>query len=210
MVWRTRLIPRTGCLRRYRPVGHGANGTGCCRKANPAAKIARFREEGRERFLTSGELSRLGDALVQCEARLGPHASGAIRLLCLTGARLNEVLALRWQEVDFERGLALLPDSKTGRKIVQLSAPALAVLDSLPRLDSCHYVIAGMARAAGRLAAPLGVREGSSGARRRPPARFASQLREHWRRGVAWPSDDRKASRAYASRHHASLRASRR
>jgi integrase len=113
--------------------------------ANPAAKISRFREEGRERFLTSNELSRLGDALAQCETRFGPYASGAIRLLCLTGARLNEVLALRWQEVDFERGLALLPDSKTGRKIVQLSAPALAVLDSLPRLDGCLYVIAGMA-----------------------------------------------------------------
>ena len=64
------------------------------------------------------------------------YASGAIRLLCLTGARLNEV--------DFERGLALLPDSKTGRKIVHLSAPALAVLASLPRLAGCHYAIAGM------------------------------------------------------------------
>jgi integrase len=112
--------------------------------ANPAAKIVRFREEGRERFLSSAELARLGGALAQSETRFGPFASGAIRLLCLTGARLNEVLALRWQEVDFERGLALLPDSKTGRKIVQLSAPALAVLDSLPRLAGCHYVIAGM------------------------------------------------------------------
>lgn len=68
-------------------------------------------------------------------------------MLCLTGARLNEVLALRWQEVDFERGLALLPDSKTGRKIVQLSAPALAVVDSLPRLAG--------GRTAGRLTASL-------------------------------------------------------
>jgi integrase len=89
-------------------------------------------------------LSRLGDALAQCETRFGPYASGAIRLLCLTGARLNEVLALRWQEVDFERGIALLPDSKTGRKTVLLSAPALAVLAGLPRLAGCPYVIAGM------------------------------------------------------------------
>jgi integrase len=113
-------------------------------QANPAAKISRFREEGRERFLSSDELARPGDALAQCETRFGPYASGAIRLLCLTGARLNEVLALRWQEVDFERGLALLPDSKTGRKIVRLSAPALAVLANLPRLSGCPYVIAGM------------------------------------------------------------------
>jgi integrase len=127
--------------------------------ANPTAKIVRFREQGRERFLSNGELARLGDALAQCETRFGPHASGAIRLLCLTGARLNEVLALRWQEVDFERGLALLPDSKTGRKIVQLSAPALAVLAGLPRLAGCPYVIAGMGRPPGGLAAPMGRRD---------------------------------------------------
>jgi len=29
--------------------------------ANPAAKISRFREEGRERFLSTGERARLGD-----------------------------------------------------------------------------------------------------------------------------------------------------
>jgi integrase len=113
-------------------------------QTNPATKIVRFREKGRERFLSSDELARLGDALAQCETRFGPYASGAIRLLCLTGARLNEVLGLRWQEVDFERGLALLPDSKAGRKIVHLSAPALAALASLPRLAGCHYAIAGM------------------------------------------------------------------
>jgi integrase len=131
--------------------------------ANPAAKIARFREEGRERFLSSAELARLGDALAQCETRFGPYASGAIRLLCLTGARLNEILALRWQEVDFERGLALLPDSKTGRKIVQLSAPALAVLDSIPRLEGCPYVIAGMAGRRADLQRPWALVKESAG-----------------------------------------------
>jgi integrase len=145
--WRTRLISRTGCLRRSPLAGRGANAMGTCRKGRqipPRRFRDSARKEGRERFLSSDELARLGDALAQCETRFGPYASGAIRLLCLTGARLNEVLALRWQEVDFERGLALLPDSKTGRKIVQLSAPALAVLANLPRLSGCPYVIAGM------------------------------------------------------------------
>jgi integrase len=100
------------------------------------------RKEGNG-FLSTGELARLGGALAQCETRFGPYVSAAIRLLCLTGARVNEILALRWQEVDFERGLAVLPDSKTGRKILQLSAPALAVLAKLPRLSGCPYVIIG-------------------------------------------------------------------
>jgi integrase len=43
--------------------------------------------------------------------------------------------------VDFERGMLFLRDSKTGRKPVILNAPALSVLESLPRVGA--FVIAG-------------------------------------------------------------------
>ena len=72
---------------------------------------------------------------------LGPHPVAAIRLLLLTGCRLREVLHLRWEHIDWERGLALLPDSKVGRRYVVLNAPALAVLNGLPRLT--EFVIPG-------------------------------------------------------------------
>jgi integrase len=62
--------------------------------------------------------------------------------LILTGARLREILKLEWQHVDVERGLLLLPDSKTGAKSIILNAPALAVLAGLERAGS--YVIAGL------------------------------------------------------------------
>jgi integrase len=110
---------------------------------NPAARIERFREEGRERFLSSEELSRLGDAIRECEPRLGPHAAAAIRLLAVTGMRLGEVLSLRWREVDSERGVLFLPDSKTGRKTVYLGAPSLAIFATLPRLEDCPFVFPG-------------------------------------------------------------------
>jgi integrase len=74
---------------------------------------------------------------------LSPHAVAAIRLLLFTGCRLREILHLRWTEVDFERGLLSLPDSKTGKKSVILNAPALAVLADLPRIG--EFVIAGEA-----------------------------------------------------------------
>jgi integrase len=73
---------------------------------------------------------------------LDPAAVAAIRLLILTGARLREILHLRWQEIDLERGLAFLPDSKTGRKTLTLSRPALRILSELPRMAS-PFVIAG-------------------------------------------------------------------
>ena len=48
-----------------------------------------------------------------------------------TGCRLREILHLRWEHVDLERGLLFLPDSKSGRKTVILNAPAMAVLNGL-------------------------------------------------------------------------------
>ena len=139
---------------------HGHLPEGC---ANPARRITRYREQARERFLTSDELARLGDALRLAETEgllwstdgaskhlppeesrrvlLDPFAIGAIRLLALTGARLREILHARWQDVDFERGVLFLADSKTGRKPVYLGAAALEILTDLPRLSP--YVIAG-------------------------------------------------------------------
>jgi integrase len=132
---------------------------------NPARGIDKFPETARERFLTTEELERLGSAIREAEtvgvpwdvdetkptARhipkrdrqtvISPLAGAAIRLLLFTGCRLREILDLRWPEVDFERGMLNLPDSKTGKKSVILNAPALAVLAALPRLG--EYVIAG-------------------------------------------------------------------
>jgi integrase len=109
--------------------------------ANPCRGIERYSEQGRERFLTSDELARLGDALR--ETRIDPSAAAAIRLLILTGARLREILDAQWPHVDSERGVIFLPDSKTGKKPVYLSAAALEVLAGLSRIQGNPYIIPG-------------------------------------------------------------------
>ncbi|MCW5693077.1 MAG: tyrosine-type recombinase/integrase [Pseudolabrys sp.] len=151
----------------FRWAGKGAQGE-VPRDFAPTADIERFREAPRERYLTPDEFARLGDAIRQAETvgvayevdearptakharkpenrlrHIDPHAAGAIRLLLFTGARLREILHLRWDEVDFSRGVLWLADSKTGRKPIVLNAPALAVLSSLQKLRIGHYVIAG-------------------------------------------------------------------
>src|ERR1700736_3796223 len=57
---------------------------------------------------------------------------------------MRHALDAQWQHVDFERGILFLPDSKTGRKPVYLSAPAMQSLASLSRLEGNPHIVAGM------------------------------------------------------------------
>jgi integrase len=109
--------------------------------SNPCRHVEKFTEKKRERMLSPVERARLGDALAVYGG--SPYTVAAIKLLVFTGARVGEVLGLRWEWIDFERGEARLPDSKTGVKTLHFPPPALSVLEELPRLDGNPYVIAG-------------------------------------------------------------------
>jgi len=113
--------------------------------SNPCRHIEKFKEQRRERFLSPLELARLGEALAEAEANetTSPYVIAALRLLVLTGARLSEILTLKWSYVDFDNTLLRLPDSKTGAKVIYLNAPALQILTDLPRLEGNPFVICG-------------------------------------------------------------------
>lgn len=111
---------------------------------NPCAKVKHYREGKRERFLSDSEVTALGDALRAAEGKgANPWVIGLIRLLLLTGARLGELLTLRWEYVDHAHQVLRLPDSKTGAKVIRLSQPALQILDALPRIDGNPWVFPG-------------------------------------------------------------------
>lgn len=128
---------------------------------NPCRGVKRYAEHKVERFLSGDELMRLGSALASSavDEPLGfpakptskpRHATRtnqasvvALRLLLLTGCRVGEILSLRWQNVDLERRLLLLPDSKTGAKSIFLSQPAVDLLRSHPRLAGSDFVFTG-------------------------------------------------------------------
>lgn len=114
-------------------------------KANPCRHIDKYRERKVERYLNKEEFMRLEKVLVLAENENWgtPYMWAAIRLLILTGARLSEILTLKWEHVDFQRQMLHLPDSKTGKKTIFLNAPAIAVLQNIKRLVSNPYVIIG-------------------------------------------------------------------
>ena len=101
---------------------------------NPTRKVERAREEARDRVLTPSELGALAAAL-GAENDRSPAAVAAIRMAALTGLRIGEVLAIRWEHVDFETGRLILASTKTGRRRHDAPTPALEVLASLPRIN---------------------------------------------------------------------------
>ena len=113
--------------------------------SNPCRGIEKYRENPRERYLSEAELGKLGAILIAAEKQgsVNPYAIAAIKLLLFTGARLNEILTLKWDYVHFDRGLILLPDSKTGSKVLTLNEQTSDLLKQLPRLVGNSYVIVG-------------------------------------------------------------------
>lgn len=112
---------------------------------NPRKHIQKYREEKRERFLSAAELRRVGEVLREMEEEGIELPSGiaAARLLILTGCRLNEIMRLKWDYVDFEGRVLRLPDSKTGAKTVYLGQPAIDVLKVIERARDNSWVITG-------------------------------------------------------------------
>lgn len=104
-------------------------------QSNPCYRLKRYREQKRDRFYSDDELRKLGAALDHAEqTRTLPDSHlAALRLLALTGCRVNEILTLRWAHVDLSAGVLRLPDAKTGARKVPLGTPAIALLQSLPR-----------------------------------------------------------------------------
>ncbi len=112
--------------------------------SNPARHVDRFKEEKRERYLSQEELTRLGDVLAEFQrsGAASAYVAAAIRLLIFTGCRRGEILSIQWQDLDFERRLLRIPDSKTGFKTIPLNAPVLAVLAQVERTES-SWVLPG-------------------------------------------------------------------
>jgi len=106
---------------------------------NPAARIKLFKEQRRERFLTPEELARVNAALLE-EPNWRWRAYFPLALML--GTRRNELLSVRWADVDLTQRTLRLPETKAGRPhLLPLPAPALAILDVLPSRGQSDWLL---------------------------------------------------------------------
>ena len=99
-------------------------------KGGRDAKVKRFREKSRDRWLRPEEVERLTAAVAK---EADAYVRAAVPLFLLTGLRKRELLDAPWRCVDLERGEITLEETKTGEVQVRLLPPAaVAILRDLP------------------------------------------------------------------------------
>jgi integrase len=104
-------------------------------KVDPTAGMPRVGNgKSRERVLTDDELLKVWRS---CD---GPYGT-VVRMLALTGARREEIAQLKWSEIDRDTIKLEGPRTKTGvPHIIPLSAPAMSLLETMPRIRGCEFV----------------------------------------------------------------------
>lgn len=122
-------------------------------QTNPCYRVKSYREHKRKRLPSQEEVQRLREAMEAMRSSQ-PYFIGMIELLILTGARRSEIMKSKrkW----FQGDKLVLPDSKTGAKVISLNIQAQAVVAAIPKLEDNEYLIAGRKRGQ-HLASPKGL-----------------------------------------------------
>lgn len=101
---------------------------------NPGAKIKKFKERTRKRYLTIEEAAELDRVLIKY-LKSGYRERQVARLvliLLLVGGRKKEIRHARWEWVHADRGVLSLPDSKSNEpQDIQLPDEVLGILDDI-------------------------------------------------------------------------------
>ena len=117
-------------------------------RPGPCANIVLNPRRPVARHLGRAELERLG-AVHDRHRTEHPWPVAGLRLLTLTGARLSEVLGLRWDKIGEEGASVRLEDSKTGPRTVWLGPEAARVVPEDPTSARLYSFWVGIREEAG-------------------------------------------------------------
>ncbi|WP_279130531.1 site-specific integrase [Bilophila wadsworthia] len=107
------------------------------RGTNPVRGLEKYREEKRLKFMESSELEAIGEGIAKLEKQdaIDPTIAAALKVMLLTSARCSEILTLTWEYFNESKEKALLPNSKTGAKVLPIPPTAWEVISALPRVN---------------------------------------------------------------------------
>jgi integrase len=105
------------------------------RGSDTAKGIERYQEKPVLKFLSLDQLKEIWDVIIRLEQgnQINLYPATALKILMLTGARKNEILGLKWSEIEFDKERAVLQESKTGFKVLYLPQQVLDLLRALPK-----------------------------------------------------------------------------
>ncbi|MDX1996787.1 MAG: site-specific integrase [Thermoanaerobaculia bacterium] len=104
-------------------------------QTNPVRATTRCKEPRvRVRFLSDEQFERL---IPECQAYPRHRLEALVKVALSSGLRRSELLALRWDEVNLDRGTLYLPETKAGReRVAFVSGEGLEALRQLSRGSS--------------------------------------------------------------------------
>lgn len=122
------------CLKRLFSKGVEWN---VCRET-PLRRVRLLREQNaRVRYLSDDERKALLDA---CKG----HLRDAVMLALYAGMRKGEILGLRWEDIDLDRGQITVRETKNGEiRHIPIASPLLTHLERIPRRLGCPHLFAG-------------------------------------------------------------------
>jgi integrase len=132
---------------------------------NPVANTNKRDERSRERVLGDAELRRVWEALAD------DQYGTIVKVLMLTGQRVNEIAGLRWSELDFDRDIVSLPGARTKNGLphdVPMAVSVKELLGGQSKTDGRDFVFgkgagpfSGLSRCKERLDARIAERTGA-------------------------------------------------
>lgn len=119
--------------------------------ANPATSI-RSRDIGglekpRERFLTRDEIKTLWNFLDSKANKISLPICAAIKIILLTGIRTGEISLAKWNEIDFEQSLWIIPANNNKNNLtmkIHLSPLCKNLFEELFKNRNSQYIISNI------------------------------------------------------------------
>ena len=104
-------------------------------KENPVTSADLFRDETHiDRFLSTEDVNNLFKVLKDSK---NIHLLNIVSMLLLAGAQKREVLDAKWEHINFNQKLLLIPETKAGKpRYIPLSNVLINILNTNPQYDN--------------------------------------------------------------------------